>query len=136
MFSSTYGHEELLAYLAEQLPAGRMAEIERSLRESEPLRRELAILARERDQGGYTVGEVWRRTRLSCPTRGQLGGYLLGALDDGPRDYVEFHLQTVGCRVCAANLEDLQQVTAPAPEKQRRHRKYFDSSAGYLRRDS
>lgn len=136
MPSNTYSHEELLAYLAEQLPAERMAVIERSLRESEPLRRELAILARERDQGGFTVGEVWRRMRLSCPTRSQLGSYLLGALDEGPRDYVEFHLQTVGCRVCAANLADLQQATAPAPEKQRRRRKYFDSSAGYLRRDS
>ena len=136
MSSHTYSHEELLAYLAEQLPAERMAVIEHSLRESEPLRREVAVLARERDQGGFTVGEVWRRERLSCPTRSQLGSFLLGALDEGPRDYVEFHLNTIGCRVCAANLADLQQATAPAPEKQRRRRKYFDSSAGYLRRDS
>ncbi len=132
----SYSHEELLAYLSEQLPAERMAAVERSLRDSEPLRKQLAALARERDQGGFTVGEIWRRGRLSCPTRSQLGAYLLQALDDGPREYIDFHLQTVGCRVCAANLADLQQATAAAPEKQRRRRKYFESSAGYLRRDT
>ena len=135
MSSASYTHEELLAYLAEQLPTERMAAIERALRNSEPLRRQLAALARERDQGGFTVGEVWRRGRLSCPTRSQLGAYLLGALDGGPRDYIEFHLRTIGCRVCAANLADLQQATAAAPEKQRRRRKYFESSAGYLRHE-
>lgn len=128
--------EELRAYLAEQLPPERMALIEQSLRESEPLRQRLVTLIRETDQGGVTVGEVWRRGRLSCPTRSQLGAYLLGALDDAQREYLDFHLQTIGCRVCQANLTDLQQATAAAPEKQRRRRKYFESSAGYLRRDS
>jgi hypothetical protein len=127
--------EELLAYLAEQLPSERMAEIEHLLRESEPLRCELALLARERDQGGFTVGEVWRRERLSCPTRSQLGSFLLNALDAGSHEYVHFHLETVGCRVCAANLADLQQAAVAPTEKQRRRRKYFDSSAGYLRHD-
>ena len=126
---------ELLAYLDEGLPAERMAAIEKSLRESDSLRRQLATLARERDQGGLTVGEVWRRHRLSCPTRSQLGSYLLGALDAGEHDYVAFHLETIGCRVCAANLSDLKQTTSAAPEKQRRRRKYYESSAGLLRRE-
>ena len=132
----SYSQEELLAYLAEQLPAERMVEVERSLRDSEPLRKQLATLARERDQGGFTVGEVWRRGRLSCPTRSQLGAYLLQALDDGPREYIDFHLQTIGCRVCNANLADLQQAKTAVPEKQLRRRKYFESSAGFLRRDT
>lgn len=128
--------EELLAYLSEQLPAERMAATEQSLRDSEPLRRQLATLARELDQGGFTVGEIWRRERLSCPTRSQLGSYVLGALDDGSREYIDFHLQTVGCRLCAANLADLQAASTEMPEKQRRRRKYYESSAGFLRRDS
>jgi hypothetical protein len=127
--------EELRAYLAEQLPAERMATIERTLRDSELLRQQLATLARETDQGGVTVGEVWRRRRLSCPTRGQLGAYLLGAMEEDQREYLDFHLQTVGCRVCNANLADLQQARSATSEKQRRRRKYFESSAGYLRRD-
>ena len=133
---TTITEEELRAYLAEQLPAERMATLERTLRDSEPLRQQLATLARDTDQGGVTVGEVWRRGRLSCPTRSQLGAYLLGALEDAPREYLEFHLQTVGCRVCNANLADLQQAQPAAPEKQRRRRKYFESSAGYLRREA
>ena len=132
---TTISEEELRAYLAEQLPAERMAAIERAIRDSEPIRQQLAVLVREADQGGVTVGEVWRRRRLSCPTRSQLGAYLLGALDETQREYLEFHLQTVGCRVCGANLADLQQANSAAPEKQRRRRKYFESSAGYLRRD-
>ena len=136
MSRKTITEEELRAYLAEQLPAERMATIERTLRDSEPLRQQLATLARHTDQGGVTVGEVWRRGRLSCPTRSQLGAYLLGALEVAQHEYLDFHLQTVGCRVCNANLADLQQAQSAAPEKQRRRRKYFESSAGYLRRDS
>ena len=135
MSQRTITDEDLRAYLAEQLPAERMVTIEQSLRDSEPLRQQLAVIARDSDHGGYSVGEVWRRSRLSCPTRGQLGAYLLQALDDGPREYIDFHLQTIGCRVCNANLADLQQANAAVPEKQRRRRKYFESSAGYLRRD-
>ena len=135
MSQRTITDEDLRAYLAEQLPAERMATIEQSLRDSEPLRQQLAVIARDSDHGGYSVGEVWRRSRLSCPTRGQLGAYLLQALDGGPREYIDFHLQTIGCRVCNANLADLQQANAAVPEKQRRRRKYFESSAGYLRRD-
>lgn len=135
MSRGTITDEEFRAYLAEHLPAERMAAIESSLRDSEPLRRQLSTIARDSDHGGYSVGEVWRRNRLSCPTRSQLGAYLLQALDDAPREYIDFHLQTIGCRVCNANLADLQQATAAAPEKQRRRRKYFESSAGLLPRD-
>lgn len=135
MSQNSISEEELRAYLVEQLPAQRMATIEQSLRDSETLRRQLATLARDSDQGGYSVGEVWRRGRLSCLARSQLGAYLLQALDDRQQEYVAFHLQTIGCRVCNANLADLQQANASAPEKQRRRRKYFESSAGYLRRD-
>jgi hypothetical protein len=133
---SSITDEELRAFLDEQLPAERMAFVEQSLRDSEPLRQRLALLVRDSDQGGSSVGEVWRRSRLSCPTRSQLGAYLLQALEDGPSDYITFHLQVVGCRLCNANLTDLQQASAAEPEKQRRRRKYFESSAGYLHRDS
>jgi hypothetical protein len=48
---------------------------------------------------------------------------------------VTFHLETVGCRYCEANLEDLklrQQESSDAAD--RRRQRYFQSSAGYLRR--
>ncbi len=122
--------DELLAYLDEMLPVDRAAELEQSLRDSSSLRERVSLLIRMRDQGGHTLGEIWRRNRLSCPTRSQLGGYLLGTLTPEMEEYITFHLETIGCRVCSANLEDLQEAQAGRPEALRRCRKYFESSAG------
>ena len=89
----------------------------------------------QREAGVHGLGEIWRRHRLSCPTRQQLGGYLLGTLDEGLQQYIQFHLEQIACRVCQANLEDLkseaEQLEA-ATAAQKRRRKYFQSSAGYL----
>src|SRR5262245_12654295 len=101
---------ELLAYLDESLPVERMATIEAALRQSAELANRAALLIQGRDQGGHSVSEIWRRGRLSCPTRHQLGSYLLGALEPRLSEYVDFHLQTVGCRYCAANLDDIRQA--------------------------
>lgn len=126
--------ERLLAYLDEMLPAEEMATVEKSLRKSESLRRRTSNLARRRDQGAHSVGEIWRRKRLSCPSRNQLGSYLLGTLEGSLVDYVEFHVRTVGCRLCAANLRDLEQAMESSPEAGKRRRKFFQSSAGLLRK--
>jgi hypothetical protein len=133
MALENYTDAELLAYLDESLAVERMAAIEQALRGSDELRKRTAGLLRRRDQGAHSVGESWRRWRLSCPTRHQLGSYLLGAVDAGWADYLNFHLQTVGCRFCAANLEDLRQALAATPEVQRRRQKFFESSAGRVR---
>lgn len=122
----------LLAYLDEMVSPEDAATVEKQLRASAALRQHAAILARRRDQGGHTVGEIWRRERLSCLTRSQLGSYLLGTLDEALAAYVEFHLQTIGCRYCAANLRDLELSREPAEASQRRRRKFFESSAGLL----
>ena len=80
------------------------------------------------------MGDVWRRERLSCPSREQLGSYLLGAMADEEADHIAFHLNEVGCRYCRANLEDLEsQQAEPQPTVQSRRQRYFQSSAGYLR---
>jgi len=126
---------ELEAYLDEALPPEDMARIEAALRGQPELVRQLAAISARRDAGAHSLGAIWRRHRLSCPSREQLGSYLLGVLEPGLRDYVDFHLQTVGCRPCQANLADLRQQQAqhegPAQTRQRR---YFQSSVGYLRR--
>ncbi len=125
----------LLAYLDEMLPVEQMTAVERELRGSESLRLRAAALARRRDQGAHSVGEIWRRLRLSCPSRDELGSFLLGTLEDGLAEYVEFHVRTVGCRFCTANLGDLEQALKGTPEAAQRRRKFFESSAGYLNRD-
>lgn len=55
---------------------------------------------------------IWSDGRLSCPKRSTIGAYILGTLDAPWRDYVNFHLETQGCRFCRANYDDLQQQTA------------------------
>ena len=126
---------ELEAYLDEALPAEQMATIEAALRQRPQLLQQLSKINGRRDTGMHSLGEIWRRSRLSCPSRQQLGSYLLGVLDDDKADTVTFHIETVGCRYCAANLTDLQTQQAEKNESvQRRRRKYFQSSAGYLRK--
>ena len=130
-----FSDARLLAYLDEQLPVEEMSAVEKALRESEALRSRAAGLMRRRDQGAHSVGEVWRRMRLSCPARAELGGFLLGTLAPPQSRYVDFHLRTVGCRFCAANVVDLEKSLAAHPEASERRRKFFQSSAGYLPKD-
>ena len=61
-----------------------------------------------RDSGVISFGKVWRGHRLSCPSRQELGGFLLGVLPDDAAQYVTFHLEVVGCRCCQANVADLR----------------------------
>lgn len=125
---------ELTAWLDEMLSPARAAELEKLLRDRSDLRQRAALLARRRDQGGHTVGEIWRRRRLSCPTRAQLGSYLLQALPPALEGHIRFHLTTIECRQCQANLDDLQNTQQASPsETESRHRRYFESSAGILR---
>ena len=134
MADATFTDTELLAYLDEMLPVEEMTAVERAMRSSEPLRARAAGLVRRRDQGAHTVGEIWRRLRLSCPSRSQLGSFLLGTLDADHTEYIDFHLRTIGCRYCAANLADLQQSADASSSASARRRKFFASSAGYLSR--
>lgn len=126
---------DLEAYLDEALPVEEMAHIEKALRDDRSLAGQLAAIIARRDSGVISLGEVWRRHRLSCPTRQELGSFLLGVLPDDAAHYVAFHVEVVGCRYCQANLADLknQQAEAQASAEDRR-RKYFQSSAGHLRR--
>ena len=125
--------EQLHAYLDDALSDAETARVEQALRDSEPLRKALRQAMQERDRGEHSLGAVWRRERLTCPSREQLGTYLLGVLDDPVQDYVAFHLKTIGCPFCQANLADLEaRQQEPAPKAKERRRRYFQSSAGYL----
>jgi anti-sigma factor RsiW len=126
---------DLESYLDEALPPEEMAQVEKLLRKDRRLLAELAAINARRDAGVHSLGEIWRRHRVSCPSRHQLGSYLLGALPDEVADHVAVHLDLVGCRYCRANLADLEHQQAEAPDAvQSRRRRYFQSSAGFLRR--
>src|SRR5437763_1523867 len=126
--------EELRGYLDEALSDEDAARVERALRSSAPLRQTLHRLMHERDRGEHSVGATWRRHRLTCPSREELGSFLLGVLDEGQADYIRFHLETIGCAYCLANRADLQsRRKEPATQGQQRRQKLFTSSAGLLR---
>lgn len=127
---------DLEGYLDEALPPEEMARVELALRKDRELLRQATAVHARRNSGVHTLGEIWRGGRLSCPSREQLGSYLLGVLSDEQADYVAFHVEQIGCRYCRANLADLESQQAEAADTvSQRRRKYFQSSAGYLRRD-
>jgi hypothetical protein len=133
--AADFTNSELEAFLDEALPIERMAAIEESLRGSEDLQKRLAAVNGRRDAGVHSLGEIWRRHRLSCPSRQQLGSYLLGVLSREEADYVKFHIETVGCRYCTASVSDLQaQQSAAESEVAHRRQRYFQSSVGHLRK--
>jgi hypothetical protein len=133
-----FSQTDLIAFLDEALPAATMSAVEDALRADPSLTAQLADLINRRDAGVHSLGEIWRRHRLSCPSRQQLGSHLLGALTDEESAYVQFHLDTIGCRLCQANLDDLKSQQAESAHRaaaertSSRRRKYFQSSAGHL----
>jgi hypothetical protein len=127
--------EVLASYLEDALSDAQTAEVEKQLRQSDTLRQQLRLIQQERDRGEHTVGAIWRRAGLSCPDREKLGSFLLGVLEDDEQDYIEFHLKTIGCAFCQANLTDLQNKQKDSPQVKQRRRRYFESSAGLLKRE-
>ena len=123
--------EELLAYVAEQLATEQSVAIEAALRQDPLLASRLRSLLAQEDQGDFSIGNLWRRERLSCPPRAVWAAYVGGRLGDGLSEYLRFHLDAVGCRVCEANLSDLKQPGV-AGAAETRTKKFFQSSAGHL----
>ena len=136
MAMNKLSNAELEAFLDESLPVERMTAIEDALRGDEEMQKRLTAINGRRDAGVHSLGEIWRRHRLSCPSREQLGSFLLGVLPRDAADYVKFHLETIECRYCAASLGDLKakQSAVEADVAERRRQKYFQSSVGHLRK--
>lgn len=124
--------EQLHAYLDDALDDTEAARIEKLIRGSAVVRTRLTQVRDERDRGEHSLGAVWRRERLSCPTREQLSGYLHDVLDRELRGYVEFHLQKIACPCCQANLDDLREKQTASSAQSKRRRRYFEQSARLL----
>ncbi len=124
----------LLHYLSESLPADGMARVERALRDSAELRDRLEVVR----EGGsdptlHTLGAIWRRGRLTCLNREQLGSYLLDVLEPEFTEYVTFHLEVVECPLCRANLADLQgKADTHVPDARRRRKQAILHSSRHL----
>jgi len=125
----------LREYLADALASEDSARVEKALRDSAELRARLEDVRQNRADGQlHTLGAIWNRARLTCPTRQQLGSFLLDALDPELAAYLTFHLGVVECPFCQANLADLkvqsQTAAAAYASKNRQHR--FVQSSQHL----
>ncbi len=78
-----------------------------------------------------TIARIWRQRRLSCLKRSTVGSYLLGVLEDPWQSYTAFHLDTVKCLMCRANLEDLSTESERVSDDGLSDR-MFQSSVGFL----
>jgi hypothetical protein len=114
-------------YLADALSPENSARVEKALRDSAELRARLEDVRQNRaDSQLHTLGAIWHRARLTCPSRQQLGSFLLDALDPDLAAYLQFHIDVVECPFCRANLDDLkaqsQATSAAKASKSRQHR--------------
>ena len=77
------------------------------------------------------LSQVWESERPSCPKRSTLGKYTLGILPTSWADYVDFHVQILGCSFCNANLEELNSSQAADADDETRNR-LFQSTIGFF----
>jgi RNA polymerase sigma factor (sigma-70 family) len=77
--------------------------------------------------------DLWEYYRFSCPKRNTIGAYMLGTLEPDWHRYVEFHLNTLGCRFCRANLDDLQNQSRETQQEAFQAR-IMESTIGFLSR--
>lgn len=129
---SNVTREQLHAYLDDALDEAETARIEKLIRTTAEMRKRLAKVREERDRGEHSLGAVWRRERLSCMPRESLSGFLHGILDADLHRYVDFHIKTIGCASCLANLEDLKEKQTEPVSETRRRKRYFETSARML----
>ena len=64
--SKEFTESELEAYLDEALSPDEMATVEAALRSDQGLAERLARINGRRDAGVHSIGEIWRRHRVSC----------------------------------------------------------------------
>jgi RNA polymerase sigma factor (sigma-70 family) len=89
------------------------------------------VTAQLPEQFDAVLSQIWQEQRLSCPKRSTIGAYMLGTLEAAWQDYVAFHLDTLGCQFCRANLADLKKQTDAGQASVLRQR-ILNSTAGFL----
>ena len=124
---------DLQAYLDDTLTEVRSMEIELAVRADTVLAERLAHCIRQRDSGVHSVGEIWRRHRLSCPSRETLQLFLLRQLPADQERFLQLHLITLGCVYCLSNLEDLRKATNQPELADPRRQRYYRQSVARLR---
>lgn len=88
----------------------------------------------------FNVKGAWQIGRVACPARYWLARYLATNLAEGPRSFIEFHLEEMKCQWCQANLDDLKRAEeadlAPFLERMQQSTMQFLRSRSFRRKDS
>ncbi|MEM7456173.1 MAG: hypothetical protein AAF456_17640 [Planctomycetota bacterium] len=135
--ASEFTDAELEAYLDEALDPVRAADLEAAAKEDSELLGRLSHINGRRDAGIHTLGEIWRRNQLGVPSVEQMSNFLLGISSLEEADYIRFRLEQLKCPFTIAMFKDLQhQQEGESNTTETRRRKYFNSSAGLLRKDN
>ncbi|MEM9412663.1 MAG: hypothetical protein AAGA30_16240 [Planctomycetota bacterium] len=127
---------DLESYLDETLHPDLAIELEQCLKEDKQLLGRLSHINSRRDAGVHTLGEIWRRNQVGVPSRDQMKEYLEEKLSAEHSDYIDFRINILKCRYTIAHKNDLknQSVSSSEDQSEGRRKKYFDSSAGLLRK--
>ena len=131
--SKMFSDAELIAFLDESLSPERPSEIEKALPEDQYLKQRLIEQRGLQAAGIHTLGNIWQRSKASCPSRDELHSFIKDELELERTEYIRFHLNQIGCRYCQANCADLLTGGQPEEQKRSRQRRFFQTSAGYLR---
>ncbi len=134
--SSEFTDAELEAYLDEALDSVRSAELESAAKEDKQLLGRLSHINGRRDAGIHTLGEIWRRNQVGVPTVEQMSNFLLGICSDEEYDYIRYRMEMLKCPFTLAMHKDLEsQQYSEGETSETRRKKYFNSSAGLLKKD-
>jgi hypothetical protein len=118
------------AFIDDHLNEQETIKVEKAVRESQELNTLLKSIIASRDMGDHSIGAIWRREHLSCPSREELSSFKDDALEPERIDYIKFHLETVGCKACKANLADLNCTKGSQnnPDANEKHQQFLENS--------
>jgi len=74
--------------------------------------------------------EIWESQRLSCPRRNTIAAFLAETLDAKWFDYIDFHITTIGCHFCRAELKDM--MDSKTSERQGLQTRILASTVGFF----
>ena len=86
---------------------------------------------RTEENADSIIRDIWQTQRPSCPKRSTLGAHILGTLEPEWDDYIDFHLNVLGCECCNANADDIRAATDEAEHQQLQDR-ILKSTVGFL----
>ena len=77
--------------------------------------------------------DIWKMQRFSCPKRSTIGAFFLGTLDEQWQEYIDFHINKIGCQFCLANLEDIK-TESEKKENSKLQTRIMESTIGFLKK--